>query len=261
MTTDCSGYGDGFADWRNGLFLRPDGDNADVLVELIRGALDEALSHQGAGPVYPRWDQKDGRSPVGGGHLLEDPVASETVLSQLRWWLAGSVKVHHHMFAKNVVPPPSFVNLAALCAVSLFMPNGVTGEDAAETLTAELSCAQAMARLAGMTRIRQVACSRSGDCDQPVRDQRWHLQGAARPRRAGDRAWDGRRRFLAGALLAEVRLRVAWDRYPKLHIRCVAARPDHRPGVDGSGLPRCAGTRAPTCLHHGRWRHDLQYGC
>ncbi|MEJ8653787.1 pyridoxal-dependent decarboxylase [Streptomyces sp. MS1.AVA.3] len=149
MTTDCSGYGDGFADWRNGLFLRPDGDNADVLVELIRGALDEALSHQGAGPVYPRWDQKDGRSPVGGGHLLEDPVASETVLSQLRWWLAGSVKVHHHMFAKNVVPPPSFVNLAALCAVSLFMPNGVTGEDAAETLTAELSCAQAMARLAG----------------------------------------------------------------------------------------------------------------
>ncbi|MEU9120076.1 pyridoxal-dependent decarboxylase [Streptomyces sp. NPDC048506] len=149
MTTDCSGYGDGFADWRNGLFLRPDGDNADVLVELIRCALDEALNHQGAGPVYPRWDQEDGRSPVGGGHLLEDPVASETVLSQLRWWLAGSVKVHHHMFAKNVVPPPSFVNLAALCAVSLFMPNGVTGEDAAETLTAELSCAQAMARLAG----------------------------------------------------------------------------------------------------------------
>ncbi|MGY4954788.1 pyridoxal phosphate-dependent decarboxylase family protein [Streptomyces nigrescens] len=149
MATDCSGYGDGFADWRNGLFLRPDGDNADVLVDLIRGALDEALSHQGAGPVYPRWGQGNGRSPVGSGHLPDGPVASEAVLSQLRWWLAGSVKVHHHMFAKNVVPPPSFVNLAALCAVSLFMPNGVTGEDAAETLTAELSCAQAMARLAG----------------------------------------------------------------------------------------------------------------
>ncbi|MBQ0987764.1 hypothetical protein KBZ10_25240 [Streptomyces sp. F63] len=70
-------------------------------------------------------------------------------LSQLRWWLAGSVKVHHHMFAKNIVPPPSFANLAALCAVSLFMPNGVTGEDAAETLSAELSCARAMARLVG----------------------------------------------------------------------------------------------------------------
>jgi L-2,4-diaminobutyrate decarboxylase len=99
--------------------------------------------------VYPRWVPEHGRSPVGDGHLLEDPVASETVLSQLRWWLAGSVKVHHHMFAKNIVPPPSFVNLAALCAVSLFMPNGVTGEDAAETLSAELSCAQALARLAG----------------------------------------------------------------------------------------------------------------
>ncbi|MEV6314281.1 pyridoxal-dependent decarboxylase [Streptomyces sp. NPDC051776] len=81
--------------------------------------------------------------------LLESPIASEETLGQLRRWLAGSVKVHHQMFAKNIVPPPSFVNLAALCAVSLFMPNGVTGEDAAETLSAELSCARALARLAG----------------------------------------------------------------------------------------------------------------
>ncbi|MFF7408800.1 pyridoxal phosphate-dependent decarboxylase family protein [Streptomyces lydicus] len=149
MTADSSGDGDGFASWRGGLFLRPDGGNADALVELIRCALDEALSHQGAGPVYPHLGQEAGRSPVGDGRLPEGPVASETVLSQLRWWLAGSVKVHHQMFAKNIVPPPSFVNLAALCAVSLFMPNGVTGEDAAETLSAELSCARAMARLAG----------------------------------------------------------------------------------------------------------------
>lgn len=149
MTTDSYRDGDGFARWRDGIFLRPDGGNADELVELIRCALDEALSHQGAGPVYPRRGQEGGRSPVGDGRLPEGPVASETVLGQLRWWLAGSVKVHHQMFAKNVVPPPSFVNLAALCAVSLFMPNGVTGEDAAATLSAELSCARALARLAG----------------------------------------------------------------------------------------------------------------
>lgn len=149
MKTDPSGDGDELACWRDGLFLRPDGRNTDALVELIRRALDEALSHQGAGPVYPRYDQEDGGLPVGDGGLPESPVASETVLRQLRRWLAGSVKVHHPMFAKNIVPPPSFVNLAALCAVSLFMPNGVTGEDAGETLSAELSCARAMARLAG----------------------------------------------------------------------------------------------------------------
>lgn len=149
MTADFSRDGDEFARWRAGLFLRPDGGNADALVELIRCALDEALGHQGAGPVYPRCGQEGGRSPVGDGRLPEGPVAAETVLSQLRWWLAGSVKVHHQMFAKNIVPPPSFANLAAMCAVSLFMPNGVTGEDAAETLSAELSCARTLARLAG----------------------------------------------------------------------------------------------------------------
>ncbi|MEU1906534.1 pyridoxal phosphate-dependent decarboxylase family protein [Streptomyces hygroscopicus] len=147
--TDPSRNKDGFAYWRDGLFLRPDGRNADALVELIRCGLEEALIHQGAGPVYPRYDQEDGGLLVGDGHLPESPVASKTVLRQLRRWLAGSVKVHHQMFAKNIVPPPSFVNLAALCAVSLFMPNGVTGEDAGETLSAELSCSRAMARLAG----------------------------------------------------------------------------------------------------------------
>ncbi|MEU4890481.1 MULTISPECIES: pyridoxal phosphate-dependent decarboxylase family protein [Streptomyces] len=149
MPTDAFSDGDGFAHWRDSLFLRPDGGNADALVGLVRSALEEALSHQGAGPVYPRAEQEDGRSPVAGGYLPEAPVAPEMALSQLRRWLAGSVKVHHHMFAKNIVPPPSFANLAALCAVSLFMPNGVTGEDAAETLSAELSCARAMARLVG----------------------------------------------------------------------------------------------------------------
>ncbi|MGW1374739.1 pyridoxal phosphate-dependent decarboxylase family protein [Streptomyces sp. NPDC002446] len=149
MTADSYGDGDEFARWRSGLFLRPDGANANVLVELIRCALDEALSHQGEGPVYPRLGQEGECSPVGDGRLPEGPVAAETVLGQLRGWLAGSVKVHHQMFAKNIVPPPSFVNLAALCAVSLFMPNGVTGEDAAETLSAELSSARALARLAG----------------------------------------------------------------------------------------------------------------
>ena len=149
MTPDFSTNRDAFTYWRDGLFLRSDGSNADTLVELIRRALNEALSQQGAGPVYPRRCDDDGYSPDSDGHLLEGPVASEIVLGQLRRWLAGSVKVHHHMFAKNIVQPPSFVNLAALCAVSLFMPNGVTGEDAGETLSAELSCARALARLAG----------------------------------------------------------------------------------------------------------------
>ncbi|WP_103502593.1 MULTISPECIES: pyridoxal-dependent decarboxylase [unclassified Streptomyces] len=141
--------GDAFADWCGRMFLRPDGGNAEALVELVRSALDAALSHQGAGPVYPQAGQERGRSVTGEGGLPEGSVDAEVALGQLRGWLAGSVKVHHQMFAKNIVPPPSFVHLAAWCAVSLFMPNGVTGEDAAQTLAAELVSARALARLAG----------------------------------------------------------------------------------------------------------------
>lgn len=149
MTTESSADGAEFAAWCEGLFLRPDGSNSDALVELIRRALDEVLSHQGAGPVYPERAQEGARWPASEGRVPDDPVDAEAILGQLRGWLAGSAKVHHHMFAKNIVPPPSFVHLAAWCAVSLFMPNGVTGEDAAQTLSAELSSAQALARLAG----------------------------------------------------------------------------------------------------------------
>lgn len=138
-----------FARWISGLFLSPDGGNADDLVELVRSALDEALNHQGHGPIYPPRGQNNEQLGVNEGYLPESSLASQTILRQLRSWLSGSVKVHHQMFAKNVLPPPSFVNLAAWCAVSLFMPNGVTGEDAAETLSAELSCAQALSRLGG----------------------------------------------------------------------------------------------------------------
>lgn len=148
MKTDPSWGSEEFESWRASLFLRPDGSNAEALVELVRCALDEALGHQGAGPVYPR-GRGNRRSSLGDGSLPEGLIAPEDVLSQLPDWLAGSVKVHHQMFAKNIVPPPSFVSLAAWCAVSLFMPNGVTGEDAAETLSAELSCARALAQLAG----------------------------------------------------------------------------------------------------------------
>lgn len=146
--------GDEFAEWCGRTFLRPDGGNAEALVDLVRSALREALSHQGSGPVYPKAGQEEDLSLMGEWGLPEDSVDAEVVLGQLRGWLAGAVKVHHHMFAKNVVPPPSFVHLAAWCAVSLFMPNGVTGEDAAHTLSAELASARTLARLAGYDRHR-----------------------------------------------------------------------------------------------------------
>ncbi|WP_157183350.1 pyridoxal phosphate-dependent decarboxylase family protein [Sciscionella marina] len=148
MDSEAPGDGDGFECWRDSLFLRPDGSNGDALVQLLRQALAEALNHQGAGPVYPRWEHDSEDAAVDEGHLREAPLAPDAVLAQLRRWLAGSVKVHHQLFAKNIIPPPSFVNLATLCTTSLFMPNGVTGEDAGETLSAELNCARALARLA-----------------------------------------------------------------------------------------------------------------
>jgi len=50
---------------------------------------------------------------------------------------------------KNIIPLPAFIYVATNAVISLYMANGVTGEDAAEALNAEIACASAIAKLAG----------------------------------------------------------------------------------------------------------------
>jgi Glutamate decarboxylase and related PLP-dependent proteins len=51
---------------------------------------------------------------------------------------------------KNVTPAPAFIHLATNLAVSLYMSNGVSGEYSGEILNAEIACAGAISKLAGL---------------------------------------------------------------------------------------------------------------
>lgn len=131
------------------LFLAPDGSNVESLHALLRHAVDAALMHQGEGPLYSGRPLAEEDEDSGLWRLPEEGNPPDESLAQLPQFLRGCVKPHHPFLAKNIIPLPSFVYLAAYSAASLFMGNGVTGEDAAAALGAELQCAAALADLAG----------------------------------------------------------------------------------------------------------------
>ena len=70
-------------------------------------------------------------------------------ISNMYQHIQGIVKVNHPFMVKNIIPTPSLVHLVVNLAVSLYMPNGVTGEDAAESLLSEVRCAAALSKLLG----------------------------------------------------------------------------------------------------------------
>jgi glutamate/tyrosine decarboxylase-like PLP-dependent enzyme len=82
---------------------------------------------------------------------LKCSVNQEAIVQSLFTKIQGSVKSSNPFMVKNIIPLPAFVYLATNLAVSLYMPNAVTGEDAAESLNAEIACASAIAKLADIS--------------------------------------------------------------------------------------------------------------
>ncbi|EKE10598.1 MAG: hypothetical protein ACD_15C00235G0004 [uncultured bacterium] len=133
-------------------FLSPGGENIDQLLDLVRFAVETVLSQQGNGPIYPVNQGRSVLSTLASDshipeHMTDDP---KDALAAIPVGMQGSVKASSPFMVKNIIPLPTLVHLATNLAVSLFMPNAVTGEDAGETLNAEIACAGAMANLAGL---------------------------------------------------------------------------------------------------------------
>lgn len=131
-------------------FLAPNGENVEHLLQLVRHALLSVISKEGNGPVYPDPKRKDIHE------ILEESVIPEKasedpfqILSTLPDHMQGSVKANNPYMVKNIIPVPALMHLVSNLVVSTYMPNAVTGEDAAETLNAEIACAAAIAKLAG----------------------------------------------------------------------------------------------------------------
>ncbi len=138
---------------RKSFFLAPDGKNVDTLINLVRLAVETVTVHQGKGPLYPFSSRPRSISQV----ALEAKIPlvaysenQEAIIETLFEKIQGSVKSSNPFMVKNIIPTPAFIHLAINLAVSLNMPNGVTGEDAGETLNAEIACASAIAKLAGL---------------------------------------------------------------------------------------------------------------
>ncbi len=137
---------------RKKFFLDPSGENTDILINLLKLTVNGLIANQGDGPLYPYSSNRRSISEV----ALESCVPmkcsrdQEVIVSDLFKKMQGSVKANNPFMVKNIIPVPAFIHLVTNLAVSLYMPNGVTGEDAAETLNAEIACASAISKLAGL---------------------------------------------------------------------------------------------------------------
>jgi len=137
---------------RKKFFLAPDGKNSNYLIKMVKLAVENVILHQGKGPLYPVVSKPHAFSRV--AYESEIPKSclkkQEAVISSLFKNMQGSVKSSSPFMVKNIIPTPAFIHLATNLAVSLYMPNAVTGEDAGSTLNAEISCVSAIAKLAGI---------------------------------------------------------------------------------------------------------------
>ncbi|MFA5109125.1 MAG: pyridoxal-dependent decarboxylase [Patescibacteria group bacterium] len=136
---------------RSEYFLSSNGGNANKLVNLLDAAIKSVISEQGNGPIYDSNIDRRTLYQVALESKMPLKVNNnfKILLTQIKQYLQGSVKANDPFMVKNVIPLPSFSYLATFVAVSLYMPNGVTGEDAASVLDAEISCASALSKLAG----------------------------------------------------------------------------------------------------------------
>lgn len=137
---------------RGKFFLKPDGGNLDLVLKMVKTAVGDLIAHQGKGPVYPvhkgipRISEIATRSRVP-KKIMENPIE---ILDDLSSMVQGSVKTGNPFMVKNLIPNPSLLSLVSHLAVAIYMPNAVSGEDAGQVLLAEIACAGAISRLAGM---------------------------------------------------------------------------------------------------------------
>lgn len=137
---------------REEYFLDPEGRNKKIANNFVNIALESVISKQGTSPTYP--------INVGIPSITQIIDTSEIpqkfeknpkkMLKKLNEYIQGTVKSGDPYMVKNLIPTASLPSLAAYFAVSPYMGNAVSGEDAAQTLLAEIACSSAIAKLANL---------------------------------------------------------------------------------------------------------------
>lgn len=136
---------------KNNFFVRPDGKNMKIASKMVKEAVSNLIRNQGSSATYPETSGIPNLTNVISESIipLQMNQKPSDLLKNLNHMIQGSVKAGNPYMVKNLIPIPSIPALASYLAVSLYMPNGVTGEDAGQVLLAEIACAAALSKLAG----------------------------------------------------------------------------------------------------------------
>lgn len=136
---------------RRKYFTRLSGGPISEFISQLESSLLSLVEHAGDAPMYPenigipKIDDliRDSELPV---NFSSEP---KKILKKLHHYVQGSVKAGDPFMVKNIIPSVSTPAMSAYVSSSLLMGNGVTGEDSAQTLLAEISCSAAIAKLVG----------------------------------------------------------------------------------------------------------------
>lgn len=148
-----NGYLDKLNIMRSRYFLQPNGSNVQEVEKSLISGLQGVLEHQGKGPTFPYLSKRKTSLETICDAQIDTALnnnPAQFLYQNLAHNLQGGVKAGHPLMVKNIIAVPSSIYLAAHYTASFYAQNGVTGEDSAEALNAELKVAAVLSEMAGL---------------------------------------------------------------------------------------------------------------
>jgi len=133
---------------KNKYFLNYEDNDFEKINELLISGLESVFAHAGKGPVYPITEKANINELINNSKVNENISDPKEIIKEIPKNLEGCQKAGHHSLYRNVLPQPNILGLVTNLIASIYMPNGVTGEDAGNAVNSELLCVGALSELA-----------------------------------------------------------------------------------------------------------------
>lgn len=134
---------------RKKFFIDYNQNNYEELIRLLKIGLDSVFNNSGEGPTYPQFNKISLNQMINDTNVPMKVIEPEETLKEIYKYFGGCQKAGHARMYKNVLPEANMVGLIITLLGNLYMPNGVTGEDAGNVLNSELECSSAISQMAG----------------------------------------------------------------------------------------------------------------
>lgn len=134
---------------RDKFFIDYQTNKYQKLLDYLEIGLKDVLENSGNGPTYPTRNRKTINEIIKETEIPKKTGEPKDILENIHTYFDGCQKAGHHKMYKNVLPQANIIGLITTLLGNLYMPNGVTGEDAGRVLDAELECSSALSELAG----------------------------------------------------------------------------------------------------------------